>query len=195
MASGKKNADIDSRRLFIAIILPEDLRVQLFESIKELADHVPAVRPISPENIHLTLKFLGSTGTFMLREITSAIRNTAEGFESFSFAAGSIIGAFPNISSARILYVPVVDAAGHVADIFKVLEDNLATIKIKREERKFTPHITIARIKDELNIADFLKKITFDFKDGIICSKLTLFESRLKPSGADYIILEEFALK
>ena len=87
--------------------------------------------------------------------------------------------------------------AGQIAGVFKVLETNLAKIKIKKEERKFIPHITIARIKENLNIgtADLLKKISLNFKGSIVCSKITLFESRLKPSGADYIILEEFALK
>ena len=195
MASGKKNADIDSRRLFIAIILPVELRTILFESIKDLASRFPAIRPIAPKNIHLTLKFLGSTGNLLVPKVAAAIKDTAEAFESFPFTSGSIIGAFPNSSSARILFAPVDDTAGQIADIFKVLENNLAKVKIKKEERGFIPHITIARIRDNLNIADLLKKITFNFKDSIICSKITLVESRLKPSGADYIILEEFALK
>ncbi len=99
--------------------------------------------------------------------------------------------------SARILFAPVQDTAGQITGVFKVLEANLAKIKIKKEERKFIPHITIARIKENLNTgtADLIKKISLNFKDRIICSKITLFESRLKPSGADYIILEEFALK
>ena len=104
---------------------------------------------------------------------------------------------FLAIHSARILFAPVEDTAGQIANIFKALENNLAKIKIKKEERKFIPHITIARIRENLNIgtADLIKKISLNFKDSIICSKITLFESRLKPAGADYIILEEFALK
>ncbi|HEX7561158.1 MAG TPA: 2'-5' RNA ligase family protein, partial [Candidatus Humimicrobiaceae bacterium] len=82
-------------------------------------------------------------------------------------------------------------------NVFKALENNLAKIQINKDERKFIPHITIARIRGKLNIgtADLIKKISLGYKGSIICSKITLFESRLKPAGADYIILEEFALK
>ena len=70
MANDKKTGYIDSKRLFIAIILPEELRVCLFESIKDLARQDLAIRPIAPECIHLTLKFLGSTDILMLRAIS-----------------------------------------------------------------------------------------------------------------------------
>jgi 2'-5' RNA ligase len=194
----KKTGYVDSKRLFIAITLPADLRVLLFESIKGLARQDFAIRPVAPECIHLTLKFLGSTDISRLREIMSAISDTAESIDSFSFTPGTIIGSFPDkISSARILFLPVEDNAGHIADVFKVLEDNLAKIKIKKDERKFVPHITIARIRENLNIdtAVSVKKISLNYVGSIVCSKITLFESRLKPTGADYIIIEEFALK
>jgi 2'-5' RNA ligase len=194
----KKTGHLISKRLFIAITLPADFRVLLFETIKDLARQDLAIRPIAPECIHLTLKFLGTTDILKLREIMAAINDTAEAFNSFSFTPGTIIGSFPdNILSARILFVPVEDTAGHIADVFKVLEDNLAKIKIKKDERKFVPHITIARIRENLNIdtAVSVKKISLNYVGSIVCSKITLFESRLKPTGADYIIIEEFALK
>jgi 2'-5' RNA ligase len=192
-----KTGYIESKRLFIAITLPADLRVLLSESIKGLARQDLAIKPISSECIHLTLKFLGSTDILMLREIVAVISDTAEAIDSFSYSCGNRIAAFPDIPSARILFVPVEDTDGQIADVFKVLENNLAKIKIKKEERKFIPHITIARIRENLSngTADLVKKISLNFKGSIACSKITLFESRLKPSGADYTILEEFALK
>ena len=193
-----KTGYIDSKRLFIAITLPADLRILLFDSIKDLVRQDLAVRPIAPECIHLTLKFLGSTDILKLREITAAISDTAETFSSFSFTLGTKIGSFPGtVSSARILFAPVEDTAGQIANVFKILENNLAKIQIKKDERKFAPHITIARIRENLNIGtvDLIKKISFNFKGSVACSKINLFESRLKPAGTDYIILEEFALK
>jgi RNA 2',3'-cyclic 3'-phosphodiesterase len=197
VANDKKTGYIELKRLFIAITLPADLRVLLFESIRDLAEQDLAIRPIIPECIHLTLKFLGSKDILMLRKIMDVISDTAKDIDSFSFTPGTIIGAFPDIHSARILFVPVEDTAGQIADVFKALDTNLAKIKLKKEERKFIPHITIARIRESLNIgtADSIKKVSLNFKGSIVCSKITLFESRLKPSGADYIILEEFALK
>jgi RNA 2',3'-cyclic 3'-phosphodiesterase len=193
-----KSGQTDSKRLFIAITLPADLRILLFHSMKDLAGQDFAVRPIIPECIHLTLKFLGRTDPLKLREIKAAINDTAEAISSFSFKPGTAIGSFPgNILSANILFVPVEDTAGQIEIVFKALENNLAKVKIKKEERKLIPHITIARIKGNLNIGtvESIKKIALNYAGSIVCSKITLFESRLKPTGADYIILEEFALK
>ncbi|HEX7561045.1 MAG TPA: RNA 2',3'-cyclic phosphodiesterase, partial [Candidatus Humimicrobiaceae bacterium] len=173
-----KTGYTDSKRLFIAITLPADFRVLLFKTIKDLARQDLAIRPVAPECIHLTLKFLGRTDLLKLREIMAAINDTAEAINSFSFTLGTIIGAFPEILSARILFAPVEDTSGQIANLFNVLENNLAKIKIKKEERKFTPHITIARIKENLNIctADLIKKISLNFKGSVACSKITLFE-------------------
>jgi RNA 2',3'-cyclic 3'-phosphodiesterase len=193
-----KTGYIDTKRLFIAITLPADLRILFFDSIKDLAGQDLAIRPVAPDCIHLTLKFLGSTDILMLREIMAAISDTVEAIDSFNFTLGTTIGSFPgSISSARILFVPVEDTSGQITKVFNSLENNLAKIKIKKEERKFIPHITIARIRENLNAgsADLLKKISLNFAGSIVCSKITLFESRLKPTGVDYIILEEFALK
>jgi len=193
-----KTGYFDAKRLFIAITLPADLRILLFDSIKDLARQDLAIKPVAPDCIHLTLKFLGSTDILMLREIMAAISDTAEAINSFNFTPGTTIGSFPgNISSARILFASVEDTSGQIANVFNSLENNLAKIQVKKDERKFYPHITIARIRENLNIstADLIKKISFNYKGSIFCGKITLFESLLKPTGADYIILEEFALK
>jgi 2'-5' RNA ligase len=193
-----KTGYVDSKRLFIAITLPADLRILLFDSIKDLARQDLAIRPVVPECIHLTLKFLGSTNISILREIMAAISDTAEAINSFNFTTGTTIGSFPgNILSARILFASVEDTSGQITNVFNSLENNLAKIQIKKDERKFYPHITIARIRENLKIvtADLIKKTSFNYKGNIFCGKITLFESRLKPTGADYIILEEFALK
>jgi 2'-5' RNA ligase len=73
-----KTGYIDTKRLFIAITLPADFRVLLFETIKDLSGQDLAIRPVAPECIHLTLKFLGSTDILILREIMAAISDTAE---------------------------------------------------------------------------------------------------------------------
>ena len=134
----------------------------------------------------------------MLKEIRAAISDTAEALTVSALLLEIKLEHFPDIligpdficACQKILQ-------GKYQTVFNSLETNLAKIKIKKDERKFIPHITIARIKENLNTgtADLIKKVSFNFKGSIICSKITLFESRLKPSGADYIILEEFALK
>lgn len=198
MANDKKTGCINSKRLFIGIILPADLRVQLFESISLIARQDLAIRPIAPECIHLTLKFLGGTEILMIPEIVAAISDFAGAFKSFSFTAEDKIGVFPDsAASARILFAPVKDPAGNLAAVFEGIETNFAKIKIKKEERKFVPHVTIARVRENLkkDTRDLIKKASLNCNGSIICRKITLFESRLAPAGPNYIILDEFALK
>jgi 2'-5' RNA ligase len=75
------------------------------------------------------------------------------------------------------------------------LEDNLSRIKIRKEKRNFSPHITIARIKDKKNIEKLINNHKMNPTNLLDCPGITLFESRLKPHGAEYIILGSYSLK
>ena len=82
-----------------------------------------------------------------------------------------------------------------ISGIYKQLEDNLERIKIRKEKREFSPHITIARLKDKKNIENLIKEYKMNKIEELDCSNITLFESQLKPHGAEYSIIGEFGLK
>jgi 2'-5' RNA ligase len=188
----KKN---DKKRLFIAITLPEDIKARLFDLTTDLSSKDREIRPVSAANIHLTLKFLGDVYADRISKISKTLEVTARSQKSSSFLIGCGFEAFPDIHNARIIYVPVIKGADLIENFFKSLEDNLSKIKIRKESRKFISHITVARIKRKKDISRPLKNLkTGSFKE---CSfdSVTLFESILKPSGAQYIILDKYQLK
>ena len=185
----------EKKRLFIAVELPEDVRSRLFKITSSLKREDLEIRPVPSKNIHLTLKFLGDVNIERIHKISRALEITSSSKKPFSYILDSRLDAFPNIHNARVVFVPVGSGSGQIEEFYESLEDNLSKIKIRKESRKFISHITVARVKVKKDIAHLLKRLrpaTYgecDFK------KITLFESILKPSGAEYIILDEYELK
>jgi 2'-5' RNA ligase len=85
--------------------------------------------------------------------------------------------------------------ADKIKELFHVLENNLAKIRIKKEERSFISHITVARAREKVDLSTIFESIKLSYPGTLHCDKLTLFESKLNPGGAQYTIIEEFALK
>jgi 2'-5' RNA ligase len=189
-----KNMNVQ-KRLFIAIDLPHDVKKYLYDVALNLNNRDKDIRAIPPGSIHITLKFLGDTNISKIDKIAEAMKNAAGDFQRFSYEIGKSLEAFPAAESARIVFVPVLEGSDKIAGIYKNLENNLSRIKIPKENRKFISHITIARIRNKKNISEILKDIELDYKNQHKCTKITLFESRLKPDGAEYIITCEAGLK
>lgn len=191
----KYTAKEATKRLFIAVDLPDSAKNYLYKITSNLNKKDRDIRAITEGNIHLTLKFLGETQISKIEKIAEAVKMTAASFDKFNYAISSSFGVFPRVDSARILFVPVLDGEDKIKKVFLKLENNLNRINIKREDREFICHITVARIRNKKNIADAIGNIKIDYGKKLDCSKLTMFESILNPSGAEYIILDEFELK
>jgi len=190
-----KKEDNLHKRLFVAIDIPERVKKYLCEIEGRLFSKDGDIRKIPYPNIHITLKFLGNVNLNKIEKIKNAIKKTADNFDCFNYKIASELGAFSSFKSARIIFAEINSGSDKIIKIYDKLEDNFSKIKIRKEKRKFTPHITIVRMKRSKNIKNLVKNIKLDLVDTIKCCKLTLFESRLKPGGAEYVIVEEFSLK
>jgi 2'-5' RNA ligase len=128
-------------------------------------------------------------------KIESAVKKTADSLKSFRYRITGRVNAFPNLRSARVIYLEIGDGGLQISKIYNILENNLSKIKIRKEGRKFTPHITIGRIRGKKDIE---KPVSSQLKcpaDWMDCLDITLFESKLKPYGAEYSIISKFNLK
>jgi len=194
-SKSSKTSISKEKRRFIAIDLPDDLKSSLYSETKDYFSREKAVRIIPAENIHLTLKFLGDTKSTKIPEISKAINEAAGNFDSFDFKVSSKLEAFPSSKSARILFAGVGNGSDLIKDFFKNLENSLSKIHIKKEERGFVSHITVARVREKINLSDMISVFELSFSKTVHCKKITLFESILSTAGSRYIIIEEFALK
>lgn len=187
----------DSLRLFIAMELSPEIQNQLSQIQKQLKSSGADVKWVKPENIHLTLKFLGETKTSLVENIEKNLQETAEHFEKFEFQLNEL-GAFPRIQSPRVIWVNAFEPMGIIAKIVSILEEKLEKLGFAKECREFTPHITIGRVRSSdarFNLVEKLKQEKINQPQIQKVNKLTLFKSTLTPSGPIYEILNHANLK
>ena len=183
------------KRLFVAVDIPEVVKDNIYNLATEMLPEDRYIRIVPAPNIHITLKFLGGININKTGKIEEAIRITADLFEKFKYEISGRINAFPDTGNARVVFLEVDKGGEQICKIYNELENNLSKIKIEREKRKFSPHITIARLKNRKNIKELIAGQKKFLNITLNCIEITLFESRLKPDGAEYIIINKFNLK
>jgi len=183
------------KRLFIAIDIPGHIKDNVYNHMKTLLKENSHIKLVAAPNIHITLKFLGNVNINKIEKIKRAIKETADKFNRFKYEISGKINAFPGPRNARIIFLEIGSGGEQISGIYRQLEDNLERIKIRKEKREFSPHITIARIKDKKNMENFIDEYKMDKIERLDCSNITLFESQLKSYGAEYSVIGEFDLK
>ena len=192
---------MDKIRSFIAIELPRDLKLalsQLQEKLKSESS-VP-VKWVDPGNIHLTLKFLGDIDPEQVGPITSAIEDAVKGITPFNIEAGGL-GVFPNIKHIQIIWVGLAGELVKLEQLQKRIEEMLATLGFPSEKRPFTPHLTLARVRDyarpddRLALGDLITKTSFEQKYKINVNSFFLIKSQLTREGPIYSRISAIALK
>ncbi len=184
-----------TKRLFIAINIPEDIKHNIFSFANDVLGKNKYMRIVPASNIHVTLKFLGNIDIEKIEKIDKMLQETAGGFGEFSYKISEKINAFPGPENARVIFMGIDTGGDKISRIYNELENNLSRIKIDREKRKFTPHVTIARVKSNKDIRQLIETDKVFLNRALNCSELTLFESKLGPSGAEYIVLDNYSLK
>lgn len=134
-------------RLFVALALPEAVRKELSRIVGLIAPVNPGVRWVPEENYHLTLAFLGGVSDERVSDVVSALRSGVAGIVAGS-ARLDVLGAFPSARRARVLWVGLADAEGVIARLSTAVGEAVAALGFPREDRPFTPHVTVGRRKD-----------------------------------------------
>jgi RNA 2',3'-cyclic 3'-phosphodiesterase len=183
-------------RTFIAIELPPQVKNKLSELQTRLAKSNADVKWVKPENIHLTLKFLGEIDEDKSVKIAGIIQNIISSLKQFTIQLSSL-GAFPKVEFPRVIWVAINKGDKEVKMIAKELEDNLDKLGDSKEERPFSTHITIGRVRSPLNKDKLIKALkeseNYLAGDNIefCAAKITLFKSTLGQTGPTYEVLKE----
>lgn len=183
-------------RTFVAVELDEEIRKGLSGLITRLKTTEADVKWVTPENIHVTLKFLGYIDDTQVALVSKLIRNATAFINSFAIDIKQL-GAFPNTKRPRVIFVVAHEKGNNLATIYSRLNESLTELGIEREGREFTPHLTIGRVKSVKNlkalidVMDTLKESSFGQQ---MVRGIVLMQSDLKPTGPIYKKLEEFKL-
>ena len=184
-----------AKRVFIAIDISRELKDIIYKYSSNVFLDLESIKVIPAENLHITLKFIGNTSEQDIQAIKNIIRVSVSGHEGFEYELEGLPGAFPSKSRARIVFIGIKSGEDRFRDIYNSLEDGLSGIGIRKEERDFHPHITIARIKRPVSIEGVPEDPLPACGSPLNASSVTLYESILSRRGARYINIERFGLK
>ncbi len=183
-------------RSFLAIELPATILKRIEEVQKDLKSSRADVRWVSPENIHLTLKFFGTIEESIIESIIKSIEELVQNTPPF-FLKIQGMGAFPNLKNPRVIWMGFQEGKEIIVAIQKQLERELGKIGFPPEDRPFHTHLTLGRMrsnrgKDEL--VRGMERYREEEFGNFQVEKVVLFKSDLKPTGPIYTALREIRL-
>jgi 2'-5' RNA ligase len=177
--------------LFVAVALPDEVRSELARAAAAVEASVPGARAVPPENLHLTLKFLGRVEGDSVDAVSRAVAAVAARARPFRARLDGV-GAFPNERRARVAWAGLRDEAGELRALAAAVSGAVEPLGFAREEREWRAHVTIARVKPPApapRLAEMaVAPLTFEVR------ALTLFSSTLGRPAARYTPLAEHPL-
>ena len=185
-----------SLRSFIAIDIEEKTIIEkIIEIEKKLQETGALLKLVEPENLHITIKFLGEISEKELPLIKKILEKNAELFEPFEITLEKL-GAFPSISHPRVIWVGISQNKDKVTSLANKISADLERAGFRREERAFHPHITIARVKRQNSR---LKKEIMQYQNSVFgrikVNNIRLKKSTLTPQGPIYTTIFEIPIK
>ncbi|MCK9521304.1 MAG: RNA 2',3'-cyclic phosphodiesterase [Dehalococcoidia bacterium] len=190
----------DHVRLFVACEVPDDVKEAIGGLITDLKGRSGnMVRWIRPEGVHVTLKFLGEVPVKQLPAIKLAIQEAVVGHAPFELEFSNI-GTFGGREGLRIMWVGVAGDVLRLEALVRAVNAALAVVGFEPERRPFRPHLTLARVRDEIGTRQRAEIEVEVGKTEIPQSswrttQVSLMRSRLTPQGAVYEVLATFPLR
>ena len=183
-------------RSFIALDLPEDLKKGLQKLQDTVRKHADCIRWVKPDNIHLTLKFLGDIVESQVGPIGRILENMTSGMAPFKLQVKGF-GAFPNARNPKVIWMGMDDNQQRLVLFQEKLEETLAAIGFTPEKRDYSPHLTLGRVKDsrgKRDIEQIIEKYKNEDLGYFTADTIIFFQSDLQPSGPVYSSLKTIQL-
>jgi 2'-5' RNA ligase len=175
-------------RLFVGVELPEDVRARL----AGLCGGVPGARWVAPESLHLTLRFIGDVAEDVADDANDAHGALRAPAFDLEFAG---VGHFDSAGEVRVLWAGVAKSPALV-QLQRTIESALVRIGLPREERRFSPHVTLARLQDAplARVSAFLAQNALFRAGPFAVEHFTLFSSHRRAAAPIYRAEAEYPL-
>ena len=183
-------------RCFVAIEIPSTIRDKLAQIQDIFRKHIRHASWVNPKNFHLTLKFLGEVEHTQLDTVEAAVRKVAMNHSPFSMRVGGI-GAFPSLKRPSVIWCGVKVGAAEISELAQEINLELDRCGYPRDERTSNPHLTIARIKERMDLRPFTDTFhQYERIDGasMTVHEISLVRSQLQLTGAVYTRLKSCRL-
>jgi 2'-5' RNA ligase len=194
-------------RLFIALDIDDAIRERITRFMTGVQPFAPDARWAKPESLHVTLKFIGEQPESAVEQIKQTLSTVQAAASAIHFRG---YGFFPTAKSARVFWIGM-EATPQLATLATAIDDKMAALGIPKEDRAFSPHLTLARgaggsgsprrnSKDAPNrifqrLQEKLSALSTPEFGTIMPRQFFLYQSQLSPKGSKYTKLEALDLK
>ncbi|HEX5735150.1 MAG TPA: RNA 2',3'-cyclic phosphodiesterase [Blastocatellia bacterium] len=196
MSGSQDREEGEGIRTFICIEIPESVKERIAELQRHLRQLDSRVSWTKPSNIHLTLKFLGDVSPSRKERVRQATERSVTSITPFEIEVGGA-GCFPSPRAPRVLWVGLVTLPESLKQLRERLEEELFREGFARESKRFSPHLTIGRVRDPRNssrLAEELQARGFE-SEKFQARELIVMRSELKPTGSVYTAQATISLR
>jgi 2'-5' RNA ligase len=193
-------------RIFVGIDLDQEIRTKIARFLEGVREFAPDVRWVRPESLHITLKFIGEQKPEQVTAITERLQLVDGKRTEIRFAK---YGFFPTAKAPRVFWIGI-EAGPELVELASAIDSALMPVSIPREERPFSPHLTLARggggsgspkwrkgDGPNSTFAELQKRLAairvLDFGT-MTAREFFLYQSQLSPGGSKYTKLQSFSL-
>lgn len=187
-------------RAFIAVELPLEIRQTVCNTTSKLREGIGGlVRWVPVENMHLTLKFLGDVSPSNVELLSQMLHAETDLFNCFDLRLNGL-GSFPNLKRPRVIYIGI-QAPAALETLQRGIESAARRLGYESEERGFSPHLTIGRVKQNATVTEqqtirhALEGTKIDSLGTARVDSVQLFKSDLSPTGSVYTRLYSASLR
>ncbi len=180
-------------RTFIAIELSSKIKESLAQVQSHLKYAGADVKWVTPENIHLTLKFLGEITEEKCEKVKAALDSIAKIIAPFELSIKDV-GAFPKIEFPRVIWVGLDKGAKESTELAAKVDEALSKLGFAKETRPFAAHLTIGRVRSAKNKEALMEKVLRHQPSAVSfqpIKSVALIQSTLTPRGSIYAKLHE----
>jgi len=174
-------------RVFIAVDITDSTVLSNLSRVRDMLLSTGAdLKPVATENMHITIRFIGETPIPLVNSICRELGSLEE--PAFKVRVKGL-GVFPNISRPHVIWAGVSNGFNELVSLHEKVEKILRKLGIPPDREKFIPHITLARVRTERNLAKLIKAIndlaSVEFGEFMV-EEVVLKRSTLTPSGPIY---------
>ena len=182
-------------RTFVALLIPKAWADYLAQVERDLAGRMSGLSWVKPENLHLTLRFLGDLGDSGVRRAGEAVRRGSEEARAIHARLGGL-GAFPARGRQRIIWTGLDEGAEEATALARAVNEALRRDGFGRPDKPFRPHLTLARIREAARGLEAMHEYAPPPPpEGAWIDQVVLMKSDLHPAGARYTPLVEVRLR
>ena len=186
-------------KLFIGIEFQPDILDKLYSLQNIIRENVQTARFPARENLHLTLQFLGETPEDVFETIKRSLKTVGQGSRPFTISFGAELGCFGPADQVRVVWLGMKDDFSVLLELQKNIAQAMCDLGFAKEDRGYSPHITLARDVKFKNSRVFVKNGRIDVPvesfPAMLVGQFSLIESRMVQGRIVYQALERFRLE